>query len=84
MNLSNYNSIMTTLACALLIWFGSQVVDLTVKLTRIEADVVNIRQHIQDSNTMRMQRDADVEQRLRILEKQYSEQQEARLRQRVP
>ena len=78
----DYTSVMTTIVCALLIWFGSQTVDTQVKLTRIEADVLNIRQNIQDNNNLRQVRDADIEQRLRALEHYKNEQ--ARLQERVP
>lgn len=70
----DYNSVMTTVMCAILIWFGSQVVDLTVKLTKIETDVVNIRQQIQESNGLRRAKETDYETRLRALEQAIYEQ----------
>lgn len=65
----NFNDIMQTIICALLIWFGSQVMQTTVELVELRTEVLHLRKDLNNNKTTQDYIHKDFEERLRELER---------------
>jgi hypothetical protein len=64
---------MQTIICALLIWFGSQVMQTTVELVELRTEVLHLRKDLNSNKTAQDYIHRDFENRLRELERSYAE-----------
>lgn len=64
----HYSNILTTIMCAILIWFGTQVMETTVELAELRTEVLYLRKDLTDNKQAQEYIHKDFEQRLRQLE----------------
>lgn len=79
----HYTSVLTTLMCALIIWFGTKVADTTVEIAELRKDILYLRKDLSENKQAQEYIHKDFEERLRKLELNYVEQKE-RLQEGVP
>jgi DNA-binding winged helix-turn-helix (wHTH) protein len=65
----HYSNVLTTIMCALLIWFGTQVMETTVELAELRTEVLHLRKDLTDNKQVQQYIHKDFEQRLRVLER---------------
>lgn len=70
----NYSNVLTTIMCALIIWFGTQVAETTVELAELRTDILYLRKEVGENKQAQEYIHKDFEQRLRILELQNAKQ----------
>lgn len=68
----HYSNILTTIMCAILIWFGTQVMQTTVELVELRTEVLHLRKDLNYNKSSQDFIHKDFEQRLRVLERSYA------------